>query len=145
MSNVKDIDKGFERIRRTVGQIDGLTVEVGIFDDEELALRLLVNEFGTRNGDIPARPALTTTMDGNAAEYGRVMAEGTAQVLAGRLSAHQVLDALGKRAAKDVRDAIDGWSDPKNDPATIRQKGRNNPLVDTGAMRDAVKHRVVQI
>lgn len=34
---------------------------------------------------------------------------------------------------------IAGWKRPRNRPSTIARKGRNDPLVDTGSMRDSVR------
>lgn len=41
-----------------------------------------------------------------------------------------------------LKDIIDKWSYPPNAALTIAEKGRNDPLVDTGKMRDSVKAKI---
>lgn len=42
----------------------------------------------------------------------------------------------------NLKKIIDKWVDPPNAAATISNKGFNNPLIETGKMRDSVKAKV---
>lgn len=52
----------------------GLVGEVGFFD-EEISKRALINEFGTRDGHIPARPFLRPAFDETAPKAAEEMAD----------------------------------------------------------------------
>ena len=47
-------------------------------------------------------------------------------------------ERLGDRAALIIADKIRTMSSPPNAPATIKRKGFNNPLVETGTMQDSI-------
>jgi hypothetical protein len=59
-------------------------------------------------------------------------------------SARNELEKAGMFAANKVKayfvDPKNGW--PANSPATIKAKGSDRPLVDTGAMRQAITYVV---
>ena len=41
-----------------------------------------------------------------------------------------------------MKSVIDEWTTPPNSAATIQRKGKDDPLVDTGKMRDSVEYRI---
>jgi hypothetical protein len=41
-----------------------------------------------------------------------------------------------------LKKIIDRWAIPPNAPATVKEKGFNDPLINTGKMRDSVKAKV---
>ena len=52
--------------------------------------------------------------------------------------------AVGKAMVKEIQTAIDETDKPENAPITRGRKGRDEPLQDTGEMRDAVEFRVIE-
>jgi hypothetical protein len=99
-------------------------------------LKAIWNEFGTRR--IPARPFLRTTMRNQRKKYLAMAHKDAKQIFAGTMTAHQSLSRIGIVAQGDVQMSIvkGGWE--PNAPSTIRRKGSSRPLIDTGAMRQAV-------
>lgn len=49
---------------------------------------------------------------------------------------------ISKRVIPDMVDIIDEWDTPMNADYTIAKKGEDNPLVETGRMRDSFKTKV---
>lgn len=96
-----------------------------------MATVALYNEKGTKDGRISSRPALGTASEIVAGdmkalsieEINKAIKEGTF-----KNSGHIIGDAL----ASEMKNQISGWSEPPNSEATIKKKGFNNPLVNTG-------------
>lgn len=49
-----------------------------------------------------------------------------------------IIDELGITAANRLRQSVIDFKDPPNAPSTIKRKGFNNPLIETGLMRDSI-------
>lgn len=104
------------------------------------------NEFGTRGGasgggwggPIPERPFMRNAMRKGRSKYKTMMIHGAKDVLLGTSSLTQVLNKLGIVAQGDIQVEITRLRSPPNSPTTIALKGSSNPLIDTGAMRQAV-------
>lgn len=104
------------------------------------------NEFGTRGGKsgggwggpIPERPFLRNTMRNKKNSYTRAMSDSAPKILRAETTIPAVLSKLGVLAQGDIQSEITSLSTPPNSPVTIARKGSSNPLIDTGAMRQAV-------
>lgn len=120
------------------GASDGMTINKAVW-----------NEFGTRGGasgggwggPIPERPFMRNAMQENRSKYIQGMAVEARNILEGRARLHDVLTRLGIVAQNDIRANI-GTTGPSNSPVTISLKGSSTPLIDTGAMRQAVTYKV---
>lgn len=146
---VRDIDRGWKRIRRQLPKFNGAAVLVGIQSDEaprddgtSMALVAAVNEFGTEDGHIPERSFLRSTVDDNRTRYYRLARELHSDVLRGRFGIWRALSLVGQKAQADVQAKIASGVPPPNAPSTIERKGSSTPLIDTGAMRQAIRYVV---
>lgn len=101
-----------------------------------------IHEFGAPAANIPERSTLRATADAKGAQYRRDLQRVAARVVAEGASLRGELEKFGAEAASDVRQAITDFSDPPDAPATVARKGSSHPLIDTGAMRNAVSHHV---
>ena len=122
----------------------GLGVKVGVLEgavhtDEKgrsvpVAEYAMANEYGTRR--IPPRAALRATADARMGEWEDLLATR----LWDGVNPRDALVQTGGRMAADIREAIDQWAYPPNKPSTIARKRskRDNPLVDSGDLLDAV-------
>ena len=97
------------------------------------------NEFGTQR--IPARPFLRTSVDMFAEES---WLPELADALKEGVPPETALNRVGLQAQADIRRVIEEWKDPPNAPSTIKRKrsGRDNPLVDSGDLLDAIDYHV---
>ena len=96
------------------------------------------NEYGTANS--PERPALRYTMASNEGKYQAEMARLLTKAMRAKNTSRSVQSAmlrLGRQIVTDIRAAIVGRTKPPNSEETIRKKGFNNPLVETGRLAEA--------
>lgn len=121
-------------------------VLVGIHEDaaqpegEDITMATLgaIQHFG--NDKIPARPWLDVGVEQGNKEYLEVIEEGAAS----GLSQSQILEQVGAIAVGYVQQYITDLRDPPNAPSTVKKKGSDNPLIDTGAMRQSVTYKVAK-
>ncbi len=89
---------------------------------------------------IPARPFMRDTIAHNKDEWG---AEMGAALKASGYNAHNALNIVGEKIADQMKAEIKAFGEAGgNAPSTIRKKGFDAPLVDTGHMRDSVSYEV---
>lgn len=87
---------------------------------------------------IPPRPWLDVGVASATAEYLSIIKEG---IEAG-LNEDQILEQIGVSAEGAVKQYIRDLKDPPNAPSTIKKKGSDNPLIDTGAMMQSVTYKI---
>lgn len=153
-TRLTDRDKGYERLVPALFGLDGanLSVEVGIIDDgpaldggASLAEIAAVQEFGSSDGRIPARPFLRTTFDGRKGLLRAAVSAALRRAIDGTLplTAEGILGAAGDALAGAVRETISAGIGPANAPSTLRRKRGSTPLIDTGRLLAAITVRVV--
>ncbi len=150
--------------------LNSLEIHIGVLHDKHLQMIAIVNNDGatikaknvpylmvptlSKDGQkgyvrlkevhIPSRQFLERTMVRNKGHWRSYAREQTMKVLAGDLKARPALDYLGHLATEQMKDVITKWTRPHpNAPLTINNKGFNDPLIDTGALRDSITYEVV--
>ena len=139
---VKLIDHGFDNIIRQALKLDGKGVKVGIrrgkgsHDGTDMLDIAVYNHFGTAS--IPARPFVSDCAEKNAGQIQEAQRRLVYRVYQGSLSADGALAQLGAWYVNVQKGHIlhGGWT--PNAPATIKRKGSNRPLVDTGQLVNTV-------
>lgn len=144
-------DMGEGRIRNLVAELGdtpgGAHVEVGFLDaskvhdgggGQTIVEIALANEFGTDR--IPERAFMRTSAKELTPRARELAAKLLAAAIAGTITIDQALDRLGLFIQTGIKRTIDDWEIPPNAPSTIARKGANNPLVDTGQMRNSVQY-----
>ena len=135
-------------IVRFVEAIQGVpetSVVVGVrgHRGQELIRYAAVNEFGSADGHIPERSYLRSTVDRNGAKYAQLLTEAVEHAVDLSPNAqYEKLAQLGAIAAGDVQLTITELRSPPNAPSTIRAKGSDNPLIDTGRLRQSIDYEV---
>ena len=117
-------------------------VEVGFYGRD--AQKAALAEFGTRGRDgryrQPPRPFFRRSI--------KRMPEVVGPIVRQRVNPltmavdDGLAEAVGAAAAAEVAVVIRSFSEPANRPGTVRQKGRRDPLVDTGELARAPKFKV---
>ena len=92
---------------------------------------------------IPERSYFRSTFDENANEWSDYALGLVDKILNGTETARGVAEKLGARIQRDVQRTIRELSSPSNAPVTVARKGTDNPLIDTGRLRQSVTYRVV--
>jgi hypothetical protein len=143
----KERDKGFKHIVKQLRIADNAKVSIGFRGDkthDESNTRIVdiatYNEYGTDT--IPARPFLSGNHDEKRKQYQADIKKRFSAILTGSTVA-QELSQFGEFVVGDVKMFITNLDTPPNAPYTIEKKrGADNPLIDTGTMRNAVKKYV---
>tara|TARA_R110000851_G_scaffold100830_1_gene216624 strand:- start:275 stop:766 length:492 start_codon:yes stop_codon:yes gene_type:complete len=153
MITAKVVKKGnsLSKISKNVKKLDGENVQIGYFAEQGVhkgskmtyASLMALLEYG--NEDIPKRPIFTIAAFQNSPEKDtrvkRAVRAWNKELLTSDNS-KALLDKLGRMYRKSIGDlfgdtsAIEG-----NHPTTIRLKGRDDPLRDTGDLKRKLSFR----
>ena len=145
--DLKNLIKSLEKdIKVKVGMLAGKGGDELVVDQDDLDLAGLgaQHEFG--HGNIPVRSFLEMPFDVKNDEFFRLLKDLIdVELLKDKNSTH-LADEIGLCALAIIAEAFDTqgfgqWED--NAPYTIAIKGRNEPLVDTGKMRDTINFEVI--
>lgn len=158
-SSFKDVDHGYEHfVREYRKAAKGPHAAVGIQSDEEdheegtpMVMVAAVHEFGATVEDgfgqgitieIPERSFIRSAFDENRRRLEVLTAKLVDQVNTGRLTVEKALALLGETHQKHIQRKITTLREPPLAPRTIAEKGSDNPLVDEGHLRRAIRYVV---
>lgn len=128
LAKFKDSEYALVGIHESAGEHEGSDLtqaEVGAY-----------NHFGTEN--IPARPWLDVGVSAGVKDYLEVVKEGIEKGLTNK----QIVNQIGVEAVGFVQQYITDLKTPANKKSTIKKKGSDNPLIDTGSLRQSVTYTV---
>lgn len=142
-----------------VNAIDDLAdkeVQIGVFQegkgaqsvpDTDLTIADLaaIHEYGSRDGHVPARSFLRSTMVHQQDLVASLSAKVARGIANGKITAEQGLGLVGQKLAAEVKTTIRdrrtmGPRRQENAAETIRAKGSSTPLVDVGQLINAVTY-----
>lgn len=107
------------------------------------AHELYIHEHGSPMYQSPPRPVLVPALDDGKEIIAEEMAEVVKAALDGNnpVIALEKVGMLGQNMARDwFRDPQNNW--PPNSPLTIKRKGSENPLIDSGGLRKSITYVV---
>lgn len=91
--------------------------------------------------NIPARPFFRTMIKAKSPEWGKSLGE----ILKSKnFEAGDSLALMGEGIKGQLQESIRDFNDPPNAPATVRSKGFDTPLIDTGHMLNSVGSEVTK-
>ena len=157
MVSVKDVDHGYAQVRRELFRDDTSRLDVGVLGFEALDLydngvavwqAALWNEFGVPRPDgtgwkIPPRKWLRGWIDDNA-DLVKFWLAGELQLVArAQQTKEQALANVGRRCVHAVKQRILASEiTPANADSTVKKKGFNFPLFETGKLLRAIGFKV---
>ena len=94
------------------------------------------NEFGTDK--IPSRPFMRQTADHKEGELKKFMEDRAVEAVHGRITAEEAFTKIGVKTKGAIQQQIRDGEFVPDSPQTIRRKGSDKPLIDTGRMRQSV-------
>lgn len=118
-------------------------LKVGIFesakydDGTPVAQVAFWQEFGTAK--IPMRPFIRNAIAKNTQKWG----DSVKTALISTNDSEKSLKMLGEIMRGDIVLSLTNLNTPPNAPATIKQKGSSNPLIDTGLLRNSISWELV--
>lgn len=96
----------------------------------------LWNELGTSNG-IPSRPFMRDSVDKNQSQIDKACKDALQTISKGG-TAKDILMSLGNMQKAFVQQTIVSGEFVENAPSTVKKKGSDRPLIDTGGLRQNV-------
>lgn len=90
---------------------------------------------------IPARPAWRQTVAEHKDEWSGLFMRF---VKSGGYDVETAFGRLGDVVVGQLRATIKGFNDPPNAPSTIREKGKNNPLIDSGLTISSITYEIIK-
>lgn len=112
-------------------------------EPQTMASIAAVNEFGSADGRIPARPFLYPGVYKGGPKFTRLAEIDLPDIILGKQPMSRLLHRLGNLGVTLVQQEIDSVHTPPNAPYTIAKKGSSKPLIDTGALRQSINYEVV--
>lgn len=151
--------QGAEQLRMLLGGISNKVGKVGFFpssvyeDGTPVAYVATIQEYGVAQKGIPPRPFMRPTIEKQRMTWRAIADQGARSMLAGKATGDQVLEAIGLKAAGDIRRTISQIQSPALKPETIAARLRGykdkktvgnltKPLVHTGTLINAVSSEV---
>lgn len=128
-----------KKLNRLAAELRGPTMVHAGFptgSNREVVERATFNEFGA--GDVPSRPFMRTAFAGREAELEHTMRRAAERVVSGDGNLAQAMESIGDMGATMIRERIINMSTPPNAASTVARKGFNDPLIESGEMRDSV-------
>lgn len=126
---------------RELKKMTDMEIQVGFQGDQKyedgtsIAQVAAINEFGA--SDIPERPFMRQSFENHEGEL-QAVCDAAQRLVSSGGSAEQALQQIGVIAKGLVQDEIVNGGFTPNAESTIKKKGSEQPLIDTGTMRQSV-------
>ena len=126
---------------RELKKMTDMEIQVGFQGDQKyedgtsIAQVAAINEFGA--SDIPERPFMRQSFENHEGEL-LAACDAAQRLVSSGGSAEQALQQIGVVAKGLVQDEIVNGGFAPNAESTIKKKGSEQPLIDTGTMRQSV-------
>ena len=138
-------DKFRQRLAELAAQATTAKVRVGIVeqanyegsDGESVAQVAFWNEYGTAS--IPPRPFFRNTIAQHKDEWPK---QAAALMEANGGDVRQTLELMGEGVKGQIVETIQDFSEPPNAAATVKKKGFDKPLIDTGTLWRSIDYEV---
>lgn len=147
---VRDTDYGYKGlINRVFGTEKTPTIKIGVhakdgaddYGDGVTVLEVAIwNEFGTDN--VPERSFIRAWFDENREKCRRAMAKMLEAVIAGKYTKEQAVELVAQRFVGEIQRRMAAGIAPPLAPETIRRKGSDKPLIDTGQLRSSISYSI---
>lgn len=132
-----------KKFYKELEQLKKLQVRIGFqrgkkkYDDEtDMCDVALFNELGTSKS--PSRPFLRQSVDDNGDKINALCKSIMKNVANGSCTAEEAYKKAGVYIKGLVQEQIKNGEFEANKPSTIKKKGSDKPLIDTGQMRQSV-------
>lgn len=144
--SIKGEQKALQELKKRMAKIGSqVNLTVGIHEGENRSDDTISNaqlgamlNYGTEK--IPARPWLVPGFKSGFQEYSEVIKDG----LQDQLDPKIILDQVGLMAVGYVQEFVSDLKSPGNAESTISKKGFDNPLVETGNLRQSISYQLTK-
>ena len=152
INNLKAQDDNLSAIFAALKTLENTEVLIGIPEDDNArkegdtinnAKLLYIHTHGSAVRNIPPRPVIEPAIEDDSTIIGDLMGQAAKAALDG--NEQGAMDALKKAGMRGQNTARDWFTNPKNNwaanqPETIKRKGSEKPLIDTGELRKSITY-----
>lgn len=110
-------------------------------DGTLVAMVAATQDFGSPENNIPPRPFFRNMVADKQSEWGPTLGQ---QLVANGYDADAALSVLGLGIKGQLQQSIRDTNEPPLKPATIKAKGFDKPLIDTGHMINSVDYQIIK-
>lgn len=156
---MQDTDNGYKKIQDELEKLDKLKLIIYIDDEKEyerinkkngekhkikVDVVAMLMEYGSDAFDVPfpARPFFRSTFDAHYDDISNLMERCIDKIVDGKMTAHKAFETVGKDVVKKVREMILNGTYAALAESTVKAKGSDKPLYDTGALVRSVKYKI---
>jgi hypothetical protein len=114
-----------DELAKRLAAFEGRQAKVGWFetarypDGKQVAEVAIIQEMGAPGASIPARPFIRPTVEAKREEWTEQFIKGAKAVVRGAVTAEQVLEIMGQKAAGDIRTVLASGDFLKLSPITL--------------------------
>lgn len=119
-----------------VGFLEGSTYP----DGTSVPMVAAIHNFGAPGAGIPPRPFFSNVVAAGRKKWGKTMVSLLKQ---NDYDAEKTLRLMGEGIKGEIQNSINNGAYAPLKPATVRRKGFNKPLIDTGHMLNSVDYEVI--
>jgi len=148
--SILDNKKAYEEFEKRISDIEnsGVYSEIGIFadavssDGRNIVEYATTNEFGDDSQNIPERPFVRSAIDLHEKDIVKHIKARARDYAYGKIDDPiKAIEKSGKYVVKKMKENIDRDEFVENAPYTIRKKGFDMPLYDSGDMYNNIVNR----
>jgi len=144
---LEDDDSEYKKLKRKIDASNDLEVAVGIHEDaglnengDDILEYAIWNHYGTDT--IPKRPFVDLAADRNN-NWQKYVDEAYGNLVDKDTSLKAEAGKVGDIAVRDMKAIIENKEvPPPNKPSTIKKKGFDHPLIETGALLSKIKYKI---
>lgn len=140
-ASIDDRDMGMDALLDDIKSMGG-HVDIGVQsdEDEDVLKKATSNEFGTNN--IPSRPFIRGAIDHGEDKFLSHAKGLSGAIIDGEVNELEALTEMGQLIEGDTKTYMINLREPPNSPLTIKLKGSDNPLIDTGELVGSIRYQV---
>ena len=142
---MQDIDNGYKKIKEELEKLDKLKLIIYIDDKAtypggiKVDFIAMLMEYGSDDFDVPF---FRSTLDAHYDDISNLMERCIDKIVDGKMAAHKAFETVGKDVVKKVREMILNGTYAALAESTVKAKGSDKPLYDTGALVRSVKYKI---
>lgn len=144
-SYTRDTDLGMKRILKELQDAIDTEIVIGVQEGsmngkDDIAVYAMANEFG--DDKIPERSFMRSAWDESLVAIRAKLDANIEMMKIGKYTLFQALSLVGLFVETKIKEKISSNIPPPNAEVTIKRKKSDRTLIDTGAMRQAIRYVV---
>lgn len=108
---------------------------------------MALQNYGFKKDDVvvPARPFMDNCINNNQNKWKQESNYLLSQVVLGKITFNNIVNQLKLSLSGDLAEEIQKTNTPPNAPSTIKKKGFNKPLIDTGTAIASITSEAIYV